>query len=537
MSASGVVVAAGLGTRLARELGAGTPRKGVLEVAGRPLVVWSVAALAQAEGVDEVVVVLHADELATLEEHGLGAALRAAGATRFVQGGARRQDSVRAGVAAARGEWVLVHDAARPLLEPADAARALVRARQAGAALLATPARDTIKRVDEGGRVVETVPRELIWRAQTPQVARRDELLAALDDADAGGVEVTDEAMALERMGVTVVVVEAPETNFKVTGAADLERAASLLRGRAAAEAAGRSARGAGRRGAGREGDPLEQLRDELSGAREQLKDLLGGIGSLLGAEAGKTMNDARQVASELRTALEAESGAPGQSAADLRATLEAAARAVGGAVSGAVAAAASVAGAAASAAAATAEPGAAEAGANAPGAGAAPGRRGEVRCGLGNDFHRLVPGRKLILGGVEVPFDKGLYGHSDADVLTHAVIDALLGAAGLGDIGEHFPDTDPAYAGASSLALLERVVADVRALGWRVEHVDAVVLAERPKLKDHKPAIRRTLADVLGIPVARLNLKAKTQEGLGPVGEGQAMAAEVVVTLHAATG
>ncbi|HBP18544.1 MAG TPA: bifunctional 2-C-methyl-D-erythritol 4-phosphate cytidylyltransferase/2-C-methyl-D-erythritol 2,4-cyclodiphosphate synthase, partial [Planctomycetes bacterium] len=147
MSASAVIVAAGLGTRLARELPEG-PKKALVQVAGAPLVAWSTFGLAQVEGVTEVVVVLHPDELAELEASGLGRALRAAGATSFVKGGARRQDSVRSGVEAASGEWVLVHDAARPLVYPEVVARALGRARQSGAALLAAPSHDTIKRVD-----------------------------------------------------------------------------------------------------------------------------------------------------------------------------------------------------------------------------------------------------------------------------------------------------------------------------------------------------------------------------------------------------
>ncbi|RMG08842.1 MAG: 2-C-methyl-D-erythritol 4-phosphate cytidylyltransferase, partial [Planctomycetota bacterium] len=233
--ASAVVVAAGLGRRLAAGLGPSAPRKALVSLRGHSLVAWSTWALARAEGIDEVVVVLHPDELAALPGSGLGAVLEAAGATAFVAGGERRQDSVRNGVQATRAEAeraVLVHDAARPLLDPADAARVLATARERGGAVLAVPMRDTTKRVDAEGRILETVPREVLWRAQTPQAAPRGKLLAALDAADRDGVTVTDEAAALERLGEAVFVVEGPESNFKVTTAEDLRAAERVLRER-----------------------------------------------------------------------------------------------------------------------------------------------------------------------------------------------------------------------------------------------------------------------------------------------------------------
>ena len=154
------------------------------------------------------------------------------------------------------------------------------------------------------------------------------------------------------------------------------------------------------------------------------------------------------------------------------------------------------------------------------------------VTTGIGWDVHRLGEGRDLILGGVRIEHDRGLEGHSDADVLTHAVIDALLGAAGLGDIGEHFPDTDAAFSGADSLALLRDVVA---LLGFReVLHVDVSVLMERPKLAPHKPSIRENLAGALGVAIDRVNVKATTGERLGFVGREEGVAALAVVTLAA---
>lgn len=156
-------------------------------------------------------------------------------------------------------------------------------------------------------------------------------------------------------------------------------------------------------------------------------------------------------------------------------------------------------------------------------------------RIGHGYDVHRLVPGRKLILGGVEVPFDRGLLGHSDADVLTHAVMDALLGAAGLGDIGKLFPDSDPAYAGISSLLLLDRVAQRLREAGWQVGNVDATVLAQQPKLAPHIPKMRQNLARHLGILQEQVNVKATTEEGLGFTGAEQGMAAHAVCLLEQA--
>jgi 2-C-methyl-D-erythritol 2,4-cyclodiphosphate synthase len=153
-------------------------------------------------------------------------------------------------------------------------------------------------------------------------------------------------------------------------------------------------------------------------------------------------------------------------------------------------------------------------------------------RIGIGYDIHRLVEGRKLVLGGVEIPFEKGLLGHSDSDVLAHAICDALLGAAALGDIGTHFPDNDPRWAGASSLEFLSRVVELVTQKGYRVANVDATVMAERPKLMPHIEAIRECLASVLRIDVDQVNVKAKTNEGLESVGRGEAMAAQAIVLL-----
>jgi 2-C-methyl-D-erythritol 4-phosphate cytidylyltransferase/2-C-methyl-D-erythritol 2,4-cyclodiphosphate synthase len=167
--------------------------------------------------------------------------------------------------------------------------------------------------------------------------------------------------------------------------------------------------------------------------------------------------------------------------------------------------------------------------------AGAGVGLDASARVGIGYDLHRLVAGRKLVLCGVEIPFEKGLEGHSDADVATHAVCDALLGAVAAGDIGQHFPPRDPAYRGISSLVLLERVVEIVRSRGCAVRFVDVVIVAERPKLAPFVPAMRERLAGVLGVSVDCVSVKATTTEGMGPEGEGKAMSARAVVVVGGA--
>ncbi|MFN8004423.1 MAG: 2-C-methyl-D-erythritol 2,4-cyclodiphosphate synthase [Acidobacteriota bacterium] len=156
-------------------------------------------------------------------------------------------------------------------------------------------------------------------------------------------------------------------------------------------------------------------------------------------------------------------------------------------------------------------------------------------RIGIGNDIHRLVEGRKLILGGVEIPHDKGLLGHSDADSLSHAITDALLGAAGLGDIGTHFSDKDPRWKNADSQMFLQAVCQMLAERGWRIVNIDATILAERPKMMPHIPAMKETLAATMNIEAAQLNLKAKTNEGLDAIGRGEAIGAQAIALLEKA--
>ncbi|KRI00885.1 2-C-methyl-D-erythritol 2,4-cyclodiphosphate synthase [Curvibacter sp. PAE-UM] len=154
------------------------------------------------------------------------------------------------------------------------------------------------------------------------------------------------------------------------------------------------------------------------------------------------------------------------------------------------------------------------------------------MRVGEGWDVHALVEGRKLILGGVEIPYEKGLLGHSDADALLHAITDALLGAAGLGDIGRHFPDTDARFKGADSSVLLAEAAARVRAQGWQIGNVDSTIVAQAPKMAPHISAMRERIAAVLGLAADQVNVKAKTAEKMGPVGEGLSIEARAIVLL-----
>ena len=155
------------------------------------------------------------------------------------------------------------------------------------------------------------------------------------------------------------------------------------------------------------------------------------------------------------------------------------------------------------------------------------------MRVGMGYDVHKLTEGRKLILGGVGIPYEKGLLGHSDADVLVHAVMDALLGAAALGDIGQHFPDTDPRYEGISSIELLKKVGELLEEKGYVVENIDATIIAQKPKMAPHIPTMRENIAEALGIKISQLNIKATTEEGLGFTGQGEGISSQAICSLY----
>ena len=338
----------------------------------------------------------------------------------FCAGGPERQDSI-ANALAEMDRWsgwllppeqrlVVIHDAARPLVEAELIQRAISVALESGAACVGVPVKDTIKVVGPAGIVKQTPERTTLWAAQTPQVFSWPVLQKAYVQARAVGEKVTDDATLVERSGHPVRIVPGSYRNLKITTPDDLPAATALLQ---AAEMG-----------------PKPQSRAEES------------------AMSGR-------------------------------------------------------------------------------------GQEPTLRVGQGFDVHRLVVGRRLVLGGVEIPAPVGLAGHSDADVLTHAVIDALLGAAGAGDLGELFPDTDPAYSGIDSTLLLREVMEKVGAAGFKPVNLDVTVIAQKPKLAPYRGAIRRRLATLLGLPETAINVKATTTEGLGFTGREEGIAAQAVVLLE----
>ena len=388
MHVTAIIAAAGAGTRL----GGGVPKQ-LLDLGGRSILQRSYDAFIAHPRVDEVIVVLPA-ELTAAPPLSRGDA----GTIKVVAGGRRRQDSVANAFrhVDARSDVVLVHDAARPFVSEAIISRAIDAAAAHGAAIVAQPVRDTVKRVHVDGSslcVLETLPRESIFLAQTPQAFRRSVLQDAVELGESG-VEATDEAALAERAGHTVHVVEGTVENLKITTA------------------------------------------DDLEAARRRMS------------------NDPSPI--------------------------------------------------------------------------------GVSRVGTGYDLHRLVEGRRLVLGGIDVPSPRGALGHSDADVICHASTDAILGAASLGDIGRHFPDSDPEWKDASSLDLLRRAVRIVHAAGFRVVNLDVVVVLERPKIAPYLDSIRAALANVLQIAPERVSVKGKTNEGVDAVGRGEAIAAHAVALLTA---
>ena len=325
-------------------------------------------------------------------------------------GGKTRQESVFAGIReiSLSASHVAIHDGARPLAKPEDIARVYQDAKIHGAAILAEPAKDTIK-LAENGFIQETPPRDRLFHAQTPQVFERAAYLSAMEKAIQSGWDFTDDAQLFEKAGRPVFLTMASGDNMKITTPGDQEMAEAILRKRQSAA-------------------------------------------SLSAASASQVIT--------------------------------------------------------------------------------VPVYRPGFRIGQGYDVHRLVPGRKLILGGVEIPWEKGLLGHSDADVLLHAITDALFGALALGDIGTHFPDTDPAYKGADSRELLRKAVEILREKGWTVGNLDATVIAQAPKLKPFILQMRENIAADLGIPQDQVSVKATTEEGLGFTGTGEGISASASVML-----
>ncbi len=405
-----VIVAAGRGRRM------GAPgNKVFLPLGGRPILAHTLAAFEACAVVEALAVVVAPGERERAAEICAAAGCRKV--TAIVEGGAERQDSVRAGLAALDTEGVLVHDAARPLVTPERIDACRRAAEEHGAAALAVPVKDTIKVTDDDGWIVATPERRTLWAVQTPQAFVRSELAEAHRLALADGVMATDDAMLLERLGRRIAVVEGDYGNVKITTPEDLWLAERLLARRKSPE----------------------------------------GVVAEWNAQQSAEWN-AQQSSDEGRTDM--------------------------------------------------------------------------IRVGQGFDVHRLVEGRPCIIGGVRIPYEKGLLGHSDADVLLHAVADAVLGALALGDIGRHFPDTDPAYAGADSLMLLKRVWAMAKTRGYRLGNVDATIIAQEPKMAPHVPEMVRNIAGALECEAERVSVKATTSERLGFTGRGEGIAAQAIVCL-----
>ena len=376
-----MVAAAGGSTRM------GQPKQHIL-LGHRPVLIHTLLALQSADAVDEILLIARPEDVDTFM-----AQAAEAGITKLrtaVVGGATRQQSVANGLAALPAETTLVgvHDGARPLIDPDTVAAVIEAAAQCGGAAVAVPVKDTLKRTDADGIILDTPDRTNLWRVQTPQVFDRAALCAAMEAAMAAGKDYTDDCQLMEAAGHKVKLVKGLDTNLKLTTPEDIALAKALIK---------------------------------------ESKDM---------------------------------------------------------------------------------------------------------RIGHGYDVHKLVEGRDLILGGVKIDYEKGLLGHSDADVLTHAVMDALLGAAALGDIGKLFPDNDPAYKGADSIMLLRHVAKRVGEEGYTIGNIDATILCQRPKLAPHIPQMRQIIADACGVDVSCVSVKATTEEGLGFTGSGEGIAAHCVCLL-----
>ncbi|HHV93955.1 MAG TPA: 2-C-methyl-D-erythritol 4-phosphate cytidylyltransferase [Firmicutes bacterium] len=396
-----VVPAAGKGLRMGLE----SPGKQFADLGGKPVLAHTLTALAAAEAVDGIIVVTGKEQIPLarrlVQDYPVGKVHD------IVPGGDTRQESVRLGLSRVPcdTEIVVVHDGARPLVEPVLVNQVIEAAREYGAAGAAVPVKDTIKVSDEAGFVISTPSRDRLWAIQTPQAFRCELLKEAHRQAQAQGYEGTDDCMLVEKLGRPVKLVLGSYRNIKLTTPEDMIIAAALL-----------------------------------------------------------------------------EAAAKGQSREDR-------------------------------------------------------GPMPRPRVGWGYDVHQLVEGRPLILGGVAVPHEKGLLGHSDADVLLHAVMDALLGALALGDIGQYFPDTDPKWRGASSLELLRQVgsiIASVQTRKPVISHIDCVIIAERPRLAAHIPQMRRNIAEALQLDIDQVSIKATTSEGLGPAGRGEGIIAQAAALVLA---
>jgi 2-C-methyl-D-erythritol 4-phosphate cytidylyltransferase/2-C-methyl-D-erythritol 2,4-cyclodiphosphate synthase len=385
-TASVIIPAAGSGTRI----GLDYPKQ-FLKLSGVPILIRTISAFLENPEIYHCIVVVPAEWLdktrALLDAYDLPT-----NRISLCAGGRRRQDSVRAGLALLddTADVVLVHDAARPLVDQNTISRCCMAARKHGAAIAAIPAKDTLKKAAEDGTVLSTIDRQNVWQAQTPQAFRPTLLQRAYDEA--GTDDATDEALLLERAGIPVFIVEGSERNMKITRPEDL-RLAEII------------------------------------------------------------MNDI-PISPRLRI-------------------------------------------------------------------------------GHGFDAHRFIAGRPLVLGGINIPHSKGLAGHSDADVVTHALCDALLGAISARDIGYHFPDSDARYSGICSLNLLKKVVELVSQKNLCLANADITIICQTPRLAAHIPAMQKVLADNCMVNADSINVKATTTEKMGYTGREEGISCHAVVLLQ----
>ncbi len=385
-SVSVVIPAAGIGSRM----GAAVPKQ-YIEVDGMSILRRTVMVFVGLSYVKQVIIACSPEYAAIIREQ-VGDLFAGGVLLLTVDGGPQRQDSVRNALQhpMLTGSLVAIHDAVRPNVSRDLVDRVCEAASKTGAAIPAIAARDTVKRSVDNLRITETLPRQQIWLAQTPQVFETGRIRQAHEKAKIDGYYGTDDASLIEYIGGDVDIVEGEPGNIKITSPEDLAYISAM------------------------KGTPIFP----------------------------------------------------------------------------------------------------------------------DIRVGQGYDVHRLEPGRKLILGGVEIPHDKGLMGHSDADALLHAITDAIIGALALGDIGSHFPDTDPANKGLDSRIFLRKAVELAFVRGYRLSNIDSVVVAERPKLRGYIDTMRDEIAHEVGIASDRVSVKATTSEKMGFVGRGEGMAAMATVIL-----
>lgn len=377
---SAIIVAAGSSTRMGKD-------KLLIPLFGKSVIAHTVQAVKDTGFFDEIIIVASDKNIAPFTEEMQKHSLQEG--VRIIPGGKTRGESSFAGVNEARGEYVLIHDGARPLVTTQIIENTLKICIRTGAAAAGVKPKDTIKQVSANNVISETVQRESAVLIQTPQVFNREKIKSAYEKF---GFEETDDCALMEKMGESVAVAPGSYENIKLTTNEDIFTAREILKSR-------------------------------------------------------------------------------GMGGADMA-----------------------------------------------------------VRIGTGFDTHRLTEGRDLIVGGVNIPYEKGLFGHSDADVLIHAVIDALFGAAALGDIGTHFPDTDVKYKGADSMLLLSEAARLVRESGYEIGNVDTTVIAQAPKMAPYINSMRENLARAMGVDVSSVSVKAKSNEHMGFTGRGEGIEARAVV-------